>query len=140
MDKVIDMSFRKGFKIVFKEPEVKEYIKNRAQLIIKREVKQGCFEIDPFGLCTILDCINCCNADVKIIRDDKVLKDFQSNTDNMKNEEYVIEFFDNFLDTDVVDYLNNLESDYRITRDSDKVILHFSKEDIKAKQFCKRKD
>ncbi|WP_143322979.1 hypothetical protein [Clostridium sp. HBUAS56010] len=41
---------------------------NEYKVIIKTGIKCNCFEIDPIGLCSVTDCMNCGNANTKIIR------------------------------------------------------------------------
>lgn len=130
-ERITDMSMRKGIKIIFPELEVKDYIKDNATLKIKREIKDSCGIIDPLGMCTVIDCLSCKNSDYKIIlHDGVILKDFKDEKSSGEEEKYIIEFFDK-LDhtTNILDYLTNEENDYRITRESDQVILYYSKED-----------
>lgn len=129
-NKVIDMTNRKGIKIIFNKREVEKYIDKNAILKIKRETKTSCASIDPIGLCTVLDCLACSNCDYKIIeKNGTILKDYQQDQEGSEKK-YVIEFFDDLDHTDIEKYLKSEESNYRITRDSDRVILHYSKEDV----------
>lgn len=129
-DKVIDMTKRKEMKIIYKKKEVEQYIDNRATLKLKTEINESCVNIDPIGICTVQNCLTCSNCDYKIVLNNGIiLKDYQYEKDAVE-EKYVIEFFDELGNSNIVDYLNNEESNYRITRDSDRIILRYSKEDI----------
>ena len=63
------------------------------------------------------------------------IKDFKNTSSNTKKdnkERYVIEFFDNIPTPDnIMTYLEDNNSNYRITRDSDRIILRQSLEDRK---------
>lgn len=134
-EKIVDVSWRKDLKIVNKEREVAEYNKNHAILDIVSNVERPCGHMDPLGEDTVLDCLTCSNSDYKIMFRDKVIKDFKnasSNTEKDNKERYVIEFFDNIPTPDnIMTYLEDNNSNYRITRDSDRIILRQSLEDRK---------
>ena len=108
-----------------------------------------CPTVDPIGLCTILDCMKCENCNYRIIMDNgEVIKDF---SDDLESEKYLIEFFDDVKSRDILNYLYDNNSDYRITRECDGVVLRYShsdlammgktrnsKEDSKGKTFIKK--
>ena len=135
---IIDVSKKKNIKIINNGREVEEYSKNHAILDIVTEVERPCSDMDPFGLDTVTDCITCSNSDYKIMLDGKVIKEFKklsSNTEEENKERYVIEFFDDIPTPDsIIAYLEDNNSDYRITRDSDGIILRPSLEDKRRKK------
>ena len=137
-ENIIDVSCRKDLKIINKEREVEEYNKNHAILDIVSNVERPCSDMDPFGLDTVTDCLTCSNSDYKIMLDGKVIKDFKnlsSNTEEENKERYVIEFFDDIPTPDnIIAYLEDNNSNYRITRDSDGIVLRPSLEDRKRKE------
>ena len=135
---IIDVSKKKNIKIINNGREVEEYSKNHAILDIVTEVERPCSDMDLFGLDTVTDCITCSNSDYKIMLDGKVIKEFKnlsSNTEEENKERYVIEFFDDIPAPDnIIAYLEDNNSNYRITRDSDGIILRPSLEDRKRKE------
>ena len=135
---IIDVSKKKNIKIINNGREVEEYSKNHAILDIVTEVERPCSDMDPFGLDTVTDCITCSNSDYKIMLDGKVIKEFKnlsSNTEEENKERHVIEFFDDIPAPDnIIAYLEDNNSNYRITRDSDGIILRPSLEDRKRKE------
>lgn len=135
MDKIIDMSNRKGIQIIYPPKEVKKYSENYATLLLTADIIEPCAAIDPFGMCTTVECLSCANCNYQIIaKDGKILKEYYNGSDHgNEKKKYVIEFFDDFDGQDIKDYLNNEESDYRITRDEDRVILRLSKKDVQKR-------
>ena len=135
---IIDVSKKKNIKIINNGREVEEYSKNHAILDIVTEVERPCSDMDPFGLDTVTDCLACSNSDYKIMLDGKVIKEFKnlsSNTEEEKKERYIIEFFDSIpTPNSMITYLEDNNSNYRITRDSDGIILRPSLEDKKRKE------
>lgn len=132
---IIDVSGRKNIEIIYPEKEVVEYIDNRATLDIITGINEPCTSLDPFATDTIVDCLTCDNSDYKIVlKDGTVLKDYKESPQNGQlPERYVIEFFEDMKNQDISTYLNSPQSDYRITRDSDRIILRASKLDRKTR-------
>lgn len=94
-------------------------------LVIKDE--QECPKKDPFGLCTVTDCLSCENCDYMIIMaDDQTLNDYVKND---PNDKYLVQFFEP-ITCDVFEYLLDEYNDYRITRISDGVVLRYSNDDL----------
>ncbi len=134
MSIVLDMMYHKGWRISFDEPKITEYIADNWTLLLKKGVKEDCREGALVTFCSVNDCIKCENSDLKIIAGDTVIKDFKQD-DNKEAEKYVIEFFDMIPDAkNLVEYLSDPDSDYRITRDRDKEILHYANRDIKKRE------
>lgn len=101
-------------------------------------VERPCSNIDPLGLDTVTDCLTCSNSDYKILQEDKVIKDYKKSSSKEKKENqerYIVEFFDGIPKTDnLMTYLENDNSNYRITRESDGIILRPSLEDRKKEE------
>lgn len=140
---IVDVSKKKNIKIINNGREVEEYNKNHAILDIVSNVESPCSDMDSFGLDMVKDCLTCSNSDYKIMLDGKVIKDFKklsSNAEEENKERYVIEFFDDIPASDnIVSYLEDNNSNYRITRDSDGIILRPFLEDRKKKKKSKKK-
>ena len=134
----VDVSGKKDVKIIRPGREVEEYSENHAILDIVRETERSCSDIDPFGQDTVLDCITCSNSDYQIVLKGKKVKEFQDKNSKQNQEtktRYIIEFFEDIPDQkSLSDYLENENSNYRITRDSDGVILRPSLEDRRKKE------
>ena len=100
---------------------------NEAIICLDIKDKEECPKIDPFGLCTVTDCLGCNNCDYMIVlADGKVLKEFSK--DN-SSEKYLVQFFD-AITSDLKKYLLDETNDYRITRLSDGVVLRYSNDDL----------
>lgn len=100
-----------------------------ATLEIKRMIKNNCAMYDPFGLCTINDCLQCENSSYKIVFDNGICLKTNEFDDVQKDaEKYFLEFQDK-IDKDIFEYLVDGNSDYRITRVKDDVVLRCTKED-----------
>ena len=113
---IIDVSGKKDIKIIRPGREVESYIENHAVLDVVTETERPCSDMDPFGLHTLLDCLNCSNCDYQIILNGKLVKEFEDKKRNQEQEK-------------LLDYLKNEDSNYRTTRDSDGIILRPSLED-----------
>lgn len=88
-----------------------------------------CPTIDPLGECSVVDCLKCDNCNHTIVLATRNISDSFSN--NCKNiERYIVEFFDKVDTKDIIGYLDDDNSDYRITREKDGVILRYSKADL----------
>lgn len=92
----------------------------KAKVILKTGVKDHCAAYDPFGLCPCTDCFKCENADYRMI-DSKgtIIRDFKYlglKNKNIRVNKYIIEFFDEVDFDNIEDYLDNNDSDYRMTR------------------------
>lgn len=94
--------------------------------------------MDPFGQDTVLDCMTCSNSDYQIILKGKTIKAFQeekSKQELEKKTRYIIEFFEDIpVQESLLAYLESESSNYRITRDSDGIILRPSLEDRRKKE------
>ena len=100
-----------------------------AILFLQRERKNSCGLYDPFGLCTIVDCLQCENSVYRIAFDNGVcLETIDFDDKENKSEKYLLEFKDE-IKRDIFEYLIDDNSDYRITRLSDNVVLRDTKED-----------
>ena len=89
--------------------------------------KEECPKIDPFGLCTVKDCLCCDNCEYMIVMgDDEVLKRIIN--EDLENK-YLVEFFD-AITSDMFQYLIDESNDYRITRISDGVVLRYSNAEL----------
>ena len=115
--------------------------KKEGTLTLVSQLKRRCSDYDPFGLCTVQDCIKCENCDYKFVdKTGLIVRDFKTFTlkaNRMKIQKYLLECFDDVDYYNFEKYLLNNESDYRITRiDSDgkKVILRYSKKDLEEIQ------
>lgn len=130
---IIDVSGKKDIKIIRPGREVESYIENHAVLDVVTETERPCSDMDPFGLHTLLDCLNCSNCDYQIILKGKLVKEFEDKKRNQEQEKktrYIIEFFERAPKQEkLLDYLKNEDSNYRTTRDSDGIILRPSLED-----------
>ena len=73
---IIDVSGKKDIKIIRPGREVESYIENHAVLDVVTETERPCSDMDPFGLHTLLDCLNCSNCDYQIILKGKLVKEF----------------------------------------------------------------
>lgn len=137
-ENIIDVIWKKNIKIINNGREVEEYNKNHAILDMVTEIESPCSDMDSFGLDMVKDCLTCSNSDYKIMLDGKVIKDFKklsSNAEEENKERYVIEFFDDIPASDnIISYLEDNNSNYRITRDSDGIILRPFLEDRKRKE------
>lgn len=105
-------------------------------IIERKQINIPCCILSSIGNCTIEDCLKCENEDYRIIdKEGKILKDFHGHyldKKNIKSESYVIQFFDK-VDFDNLDsYLENPNSDYRITRCSDLTVMRSSHMDEKV--------
>lgn len=142
-EKIIDASWKKNIKIIYPGREVDSYIKNHAILDIVKETKRPCSDMDPFGQDTVLDCMTCSNSDYQIVLKGKTIKEFQDKNSKQKEENktrYIIEFFEDIPDQgSLLSYLENESSNYRITRDSDGIILRPSLEDRRKKEEEQRR-
>lgn len=141
-NKVIDVTNKK-ITIIKPGREVTSYIDQHATLDIIDNLSMDCAHLDPFGLDTVIDCLSCPNSDYKIVLHGKVMKDFNESQIQSKKQSqtrYVIEFFDKIPSNDeLVSYLEDDNSNYRITRDEDGVILRYSIEDKrKSKEKYKK--
>ena len=112
----------------------KDFGKGLISLDIKD--KDDCPIFDPFGMCTVTDCLTCDNCEyLVILASGEVLKNFVKDD---CEDKYLIEFFDE-ITGDVVEYLLDNTNDYRITRISDGVILRYSNDDLIARGYEPRK-
>lgn len=86
--------------------------------------KRNCYKYDPFGLCTVVDCLKCENCTFEIHSEDYSVEE------SKENEIYILEFFEGIPnEEEMISYLLSEESDYRIIRYSDNEIMRYSKED-----------
>lgn len=138
MSNIIDVQDKSKIKIIKPKREVEHYIDNHATLDITRELKDPCAFYDPFGQDTVIDCLTCENCDYKIISPKgQIIRDFHTSLQDKSREttRYIIEFFDQMPTNEkIVQYLEEDSNDYRITRDSDGVILRFSLEDQRRRR------
>lgn len=101
---------------------------NKGHIELKVVDLSVCPTIDPIGLCTILDCLKCENCNYKIVMaTGEIVKNF---SDDLEAERYLVEFFDDIKSEDILSYLDDVNSDYRITRESDGVVLRYSTSDL----------
>lgn len=101
-----------------------------AILFLQAGVNESCANYDPFGLCTVVDCLQCKNSVYRIAFDNDVCietDDFDSRKSQSK--EYLLEFED-CIDRDIFEYLVDQNSNYRITRVKDNVVLRYTREDF----------
>lgn len=104
-----------------------------ATLEIKMGIKDNCSMHNPFGLCTIDDCLQCESSAYKIVFDNGIcLETIDFDDVQQDGEKYFLEFQDK-IDKDIFEYLVNGNSDYRITRLKDNVVLRRTKEDYFSK-------
>lgn len=133
MSNIVDVQNKSKIEIIKPKREVEHYIDAHATLDITRELKDPCAFYDPFGQDTVIDCLTCENCDYKIISPKgNIIKDFNTSLQNnsLETTRYIIEFFDQMPPNEsIVPYLEEESSNYRITRDSDGIILRFSLED-----------
>lgn len=120
--------------VINNESKLRELSENNATLILKSRIISSCATYDPIGLDSVDDCLVCENADYRIIDKDKnIIVDFKFpglKQKDMEVEKYCIEFFDDVDYENVVPYLRDNYSDYRMTRISDGVVLRLSKDDV----------
>lgn len=95
-------------------------------------IKDCCAHYDPFGMCSILDCLTCENCCYKItLENGEAIAN--SNTDlstitesgtGFSDDDYAIYFYDQVPDIDnLFNYLFSDESKYRLVRTSDEEIM-----------------
>ena len=100
---------------------------NEAIISLDIKDKEECPRIDPFGLCTVTDCLGCSNCDYMIVlADGEILKKFSKDNNS---EKYLVQFFD-AITSDLRNYLLDESNDYRITRIRDGVVLRYSNDDL----------
>lgn len=88
-----------------------------------------CPTIDPLGGCSVVDCLKCDNCNHSIVLATRNISDsFSGNCKDI--ERYIVEFFDEVDTGNIIGYLDDDNSDYRITREKDGVILRYSKTDL----------
>lgn len=106
---------------------------NEGVLKIKTEVKNNCVNYDYFGLCKIIDCIKCENAVYRFIyNDERHTGDNEYHKKGVSEEKYLIEFFDKVpTRVELESYFSNPNSDYKITRLSDGVVLKHNNKEVK---------
>lgn len=105
------------------------------QIEIKTGVKDHCAKYDAFGLCSVSDCLTCENSLYQIILSDGSVMYSPGFYDLDKDAEcYTIEIFDE-VSGDLIKYLNDDKSNYRITRESDGVVLRFSLYDMRKQEY-----
>lgn len=123
-------------------------MKQECLMIQKTQIKDGCWTYDPIGLCLVTECLRCENADYRIIdKDGKIIKDFKFyglKGHDIRTSKYLIEFFDEVDYKDIEEYLNDENSDYRMTRiyssenGKESIVMRPSKTDQKE-ELDKRK-
>lgn len=134
--KIIDVSGKS--KITIMKEEKPTYIENHATLDVTRELSVPCGYIDPLGQDTVIDCLKCHNSDYQIIYKGNIIKSFNGVNEKQNQENttrYIIEFFEPLPKTEeLLEYLEDDTSDYRITREEDGVVLRPSIEDIRKRK------
>ncbi len=107
---------------------------NEGILKIKTEVKDNCVNYDYFGFCTVEDCIKCENASYRFIfSNGRQTGDNEYYKNGNSEEKYLIEFFDKVpTRVELEKYFLNPNSNYKITRLNDGVVLRPSKEEVNA--------
>lgn len=103
-----------------------------AILLLKVERKSSCSSYNPFGMCTILDCLQCENSVYKIVFDNDICLE-TSDFDEVENkiEKYYLEFQDE-INRDIFEYLIDNNSNYRIIRVEDNMVLRTTREEFFA--------
>lgn len=95
-------------------------MKQESLMIQKVQINDSCAAYDPLGLCLVTDCLKCENADYRITNSEGIIvRDFKYyglKRQNIRTEKYLIEFFDEVDYQNIESYLNNENSDYRMTR------------------------
>lgn len=95
---------------------------NKEQYLIikKTQIKDHCATYDPLGLCPVTDCFTCENADFRILDSNgTIIRDFKFphlKDKNIRVSKYILEFFEEVNLENIEDYLNDEDSDYRMTR------------------------
>lgn len=96
-------------------------------IVERKQINRPCCILDSIGTCTIVDCLKCENTDYRIIdKEGNILKDFNGgylNRKNIKTESYIVQFFDEVDFNQLGSYLEDPNSDYRITRCKDHIIM-----------------
>lgn len=109
---------------------------NKGLIILDINEKDDCSIFDPFGMCTVLNCLNCDNCAYTFVTgNEKSIKEF---TKDSFEDKYLVEFFD-MVPSDMLEYLLDETNDYRITRISDGVVLRYSNEDLIERGYEPRK-
>lgn len=100
-----------------------------AILEIKSQILNGCATYDPIGLCTINDCFQCENCAYRMTFDNGVIVETDDfDKFSIESERYLLEFLTP-IGKDIYGYLTDDNSDYRITRLSDNVVLRLTQEE-----------
>lgn len=131
--------------------------KSTAKMILLTGIKNHCANYDPFGMDTVIDCLDCPNSNFIIIDEqDNILVNFKAQEkigklivnhseseikayikalskkdrqkkNNLEYETYTIQFFENYDHDNIIEYLKNNDSNYRLIRNSDNVCMRLSK-------------
>ncbi len=116
-------------------------------LNLKSRVFDSCKNLDEVNFSTLLECLDCANSDFQLLdSNEEVLIDYiyQTNSPNTKITRFIITFYDRVNSKNIISYLRNPNSDYRLVREKDNVILHYPKEEeqtvISSYQKKKRKN
>lgn len=95
-------------------------MKQECLMIKKVQINDSCASYDPFGLCPVTDCLKCNNSDYRIINSDgEIIRDFKYyglKGNDIIISKYKLEFFDEVDYKNIEAYLNDENSDYRMTR------------------------
>lgn len=133
----------KQMKNIFKDGE--SYYK--AVLKLKTMTLNPCGNYDPFGLCTIPECMSCENSSF-IIEFDSPNESYpngiykKGDYEKYENNEelFLIEFMEGIpVPEHIIEYLLKDESNYRITRVKDSVIMRRSNEGIDNQKGSSKK-
>ena len=113
---------------------------NEGLFMIKTEVKNTCNYYDPFGMCNIIDCMRCSNSAIKIILGNgMILGDMDYSMKGHEEEKYVIVFYDKIpTREELTSYLLNEESDYKLVRLVDGMLMRRRPRDINKNNFERR--
>jgi hypothetical protein len=108
---------------------------NRATLKLKRRTNSDCCSKSMFNFDDVLNCIKCDNCTYKIVNNDGVIiKDVEFEKQESLLDEYLIEFFDQVNYDNLLEYLSNEESDFRVTRLKDSVIIRLCSDDMRKQE------
>jgi hypothetical protein len=102
-----------------------------AVLKLKRNINNSeCCHGTYFNFSKILECMKCDNCAFKLVDNSKIIMespDFKSH--EVVIDEYLIEFFDDVDYKNIIEYLDNENSNYRVRSIKDNVIIRLCNDD-----------
>lgn len=115
-----------------------QVIDSKRLIVIKKSGIEGaCANYSSLALCKPHQCLICPNSDYRIMTEDgEIIQDFiyygNKKSEYMKVDTYTIELTDK-IEGNLIEYLIDKNSDYRLIRNSDNIVVIPNKEDIEYK-------